>query len=185
MMRTQSTFIGLCFAVAAAPAVAAGDWKVMPVLDPVYKADITVSALVGSMNPEHVGSDTTLGAEVAFNCLLLQPPVGIIRSKISVTSFSNDGLKLTSYEINPRWTFNIDKNLTVGFGPGIGYVNAKVAGNTTGLWAGQVGADLDYRIGAINLGLSARWQGTENSAIAAGVKGADNTLVQAKIGYNF
>jgi len=184
-MRTQSAFLGLCFAVAAAPALASGDWKAMPVLDPAYKADITVSALVGLMDPEHVGSDSYVGAEVAFNCLLLEPPTGIIRSKMSVGRFSNDGLQLTSYEINPRWMFNIDKNLSVGFGPGIGYVNAKDAGNTTGLWAGQVGADLDYRIGAINLGLAARWQGTENRVIAAGVKGADNTLIDAKIGYNF
>jgi hypothetical protein len=184
-MRTQSAFIGLCFALAAAPALAGGEWKAMPVGDPAYKADVTASALLGSMDPEHVGSDSFVGAEVAFNCILLEPPAGFIRSKISVGRFSSDGLKLTSYEINPRWMFDIDKDLSVGFGPGIGYVDAKTAGNSTGMWAGQLGADLDYRMGAINLGLAARWQGTANRTLAAGVKGADNTLIEAKIGYNF
>jgi hypothetical protein len=183
-MRSQSILFGLYLALAVAP-VLAGEWKAMPVLDPAYKADITLSALVGSMNPEHVSSDSIVGGELAFNCILLEPSTGIIRSKVSVTRFSNDGLKLTSYEINPRWTFNIDKNLSVGFGPGIGYVDAKAGGNTKGLWAGQVGADLDYRLGAINLGLATRWQGTANRTIIPGIKGADNTLIEAKIGYNF
>jgi hypothetical protein len=184
-MRTQSALLGLLFAVAAAPALAEGEWKTLPVLDPAYKADLTLSALVGSMNPQHVSSDSSVGAELAFNCILLEPPTGIIRSKISVNRFSNDGLKLTTYEVNPRWTFNVDKNLSVGFGPGIGYVDAKAGGNTKGLWAGQLGADMDYRIGQINLGLAARWQGTQNRTIATGVKGADNTLIEAKIGYAF
>lgn len=103
----------------------------------------------------------------------------------SVGSYDDNGLELTSFELNPRWTFDINKNLSVGIGPGIGYVAAERGGNSQGLWAGQVGVDLDYRIGAINLGLTARWQGTENDMIAPGFKGADNTLITAKIGYNF
>lgn len=184
-MRSQSALLGLFLSVAAIPALADGDWKTMPILEPAYKPDFTLSALVGLMDPQHVSSDSYIGAELAFNCLLLQPPTGIIRTKVSIGSFSNDGLKLTSFEINPRWMFNIDQNLSVGFGPGIGYVDAKAGGNSKGLWAGQLGADLDYRIGAINLGLAARWQGTQGSTITNGVKGADNTLVEAKIGYNF
>ncbi len=184
-MRTQSALFGLYFAFVATPVLADGALKAMPVLDPGYKADITLSALVGYMDPEHVGSDTFVGGELAFNCLLLQPSSGNIRTKLSIGRFSNDGLRLTSYELNPRWMFNLDKNLSVGFGPGIGYVDAKAGGNSKGLWAGQVGADLDYRMGAINLGLAARWQGTANRTIAPGFKGADNTLIEAKIGYNF
>jgi hypothetical protein len=183
-MRIQFVVTGFCCAIVAAPALA-GQWSVMPVLDSSYQAQPTLSVLAGSMNPDHATSDTTLGGEVAFNCILLQPPVGVIRSKLSVTRFSNDGLQLTSYEVNPRWMFSVDKNLSVGFGPGFGYVDAKTAGNTTGMWAGQVGADLDYRIGAINLGLAARWQGTQDRTIAPGQKGVNNTLVEAKLGYNF
>ena len=49
----------------------------------------------------------------------------------------------------------------------------------------QVGVDLDYRIGALNLGLGARWQGTQNKLVSPTLRGADNTLIQAKLGINF
>jgi hypothetical protein len=183
-MHKLATALSLSLSLIAMPSLA-GDWKVLPVRDAGFKPDFTVSALVGSLNPEHAGSDTYVGGEVAFNCLLVEPPVGKIRTKISVGSFDDNGLELTSFELNPRWTFDINKNLSVGIGPGMGYVDAERGGNSQGLWAGQVGVDLDYRIGAINLGLAARWQGTENDTIAPGFKGADNTLITAKIGYNF
>lgn len=183
-MRTQIKLLGLCLAFAAAPSLA-GEMKLMPVLDADFKPDFTVSALVGAMNPERVGSDTFAGAEVAFNCIVMQPSTGRIRTKISYGEFSNGGLELSSFEVNPRWMFDIDKNLSVGFGPGLGYVDAKSAGRSKGMWAGQLGADLDYRMGAVTLGLSTRWQGTDNRTIAPGQKGADNILVAAKIGYNF
>jgi hypothetical protein len=79
----------------------------------------------------------------------------------------------------------IDKNLSFGIGPGIGYVKAELNGQSTSMAAFQVGADLDYKMGSINLGLAARWQDTRNKDIAPGIHGANNTLVQAKVGYNF
>lgn len=184
-MRMQSALYGLCFSLVATGALAEGEWKYLPVADAGFKPDVTLSAIVGAMDPKNANSSTFSGAELAFNCLLLQPSSGVIRSKISIGQYDHGGLKLTSYELNPRWTFNIDQDLSVGFGPGIGYVDAKAAGQSKGLWAGQVGADLDYRIGKLNLGLAARWQGTQDRQIAAGYKGADNTLVEAKIGFNF
>ena len=165
--------------------MADGDWKLLPVKDASYQPDVTLSALVGAMDPKNASSGSFTGAELAFNCLLIQPPSGVIRSKISVGQYDHDGLELTSYEINPRWTFNLSKDLSVGFGPGIGYVDAKAAGHSKGLWAAQIGADLDYRIGSLNLGLGARWQATQDHQIAVGYKGADNFLVEAKIGMNF
>jgi len=184
-MRTQIALFALCSTFAGTTALAAGDWKPLPVSDAGFKPDVTVSALVGSMDPKHASSAAFTGAELAFNCLLIQPPSGVIRSKISIGQYDHGGLKLTTYELNPRWTFNLDKDLSVGFGPGIGYVDAKAGGQSKGLWAGQLGADLDYRIGMMNLGLAARWQGTQNKQLAAGYKGADNLLIEAKIGVNF
>lgn len=178
------TVIGLGIAALSASAYA-DEWKLMPVLDAAYKPNITVSVVGGVLNGTPVGSGNYTGAEVAFNCLAIQPPAGIIRSKISYGQFDHKGLKLTTVEVNPRWTTSLNKDLTVGFGPGIGYVQADVAGKTTGMMAMQLGADLDYRIGAVNLGLGARWQNTSNKAIATGINGANNTLVMAKLGYNF
>jgi hypothetical protein len=184
-MRVQSVLFGLCFSLVGTNAMAEGSWKLLPAGDATFKPEVTVSALVGSMNPKDTSSGSFTGAEVAFNCLLIQPPSGVIRSKISVGQYDHGGLKLTSYELNPRWTFNLDKDLSIGFGPGIGYVDAKAGGNSKGMWASQIGADLDYRIGKLNLGLATRWQGMQSRQIAAGYKGADNVLVEAKIGMNF
>lgn len=179
-----SPLAGLVLALSSA-AASADNWQVLPVADASFKPDFTLSAAVGSMNPEHLNSDRYLGTELAFNCLLIQPPVGAIRTKISLGRFDGQGTELTSFEINPRWTVNLNKDLSVGVGPGIGYVSADVGGRSTGMLAVQVGADLDYRIGDLNLGLGARWQDTRDRQVAPGRNGADNFLVQAKIGVNF
>jgi len=179
-----STLIGLSLATASA-ATFADDWKFFPVLDAKYKPDVTLSLVGGVLNGTPAGSGSYKGIEVALNCLALQPPTGVIRSKISLGSFDHNGMKLTTFEINPHWTMNVDKNLTFGVGPGIGFVKAEMNGQTTRMAALQIGADLDYRIGAINLGLGARWQDTRNKDIAPGIHGANNTLVQAKVGFNF
>jgi hypothetical protein len=94
-------------------------------------------------------------------------------------------MKLTTFEVNPRWTTSLGKDLTVGVGPGIGLVKAELAGHSKTMGALQFGADLDYRVGAVNLGLGARWQVTQDKEILAGTRGADNFLIQAKIGVNF
>lgn len=185
MQRTIITILLGLGLVSASAATLAADWKFLPVRDAAYKPDVTLSLAAGQLNGTPAGSGNYTGAEVAFNCLMLQPPSGIIRSKISYGQFDHNGLKLNTFEINPRWTTNLDHNLTFGVGPGIGYVKVEVAGKSTSMAALQIGADLDYRMGAINLGLGARWQDTRNKNIAAGMQGANNTLVQAKIGVNF
>ena len=179
-----NSLIGLSLATASV-ATRAEDFKFLPVRDANYKPDITLSVAGGRLNGTPAGSGNYTGVELAFNCLLIQPPSGVIRSKISYGQFDHNGLKLNTFEINPRWTMSVDKNLTFGVGPGIGLVKADVTGKATSMAAFQVGADLDYRIGALNLGLGARWQDTRNKDIAPGVHGANNTLVQAKIGFNF
>jgi len=180
-----TALLGLSLVTASAATLAADDWKFLPVRDANFKPDMTLSAAVGSLDPEHVSRGSYVGAELAFNCLALQPPTGVIRTKISVGQFDHQDMKLTTFEVNPRWTVNLNKDLTVGFGPGIGLVKAEMAGRSTNMAALQVGADLDYRIGALNLGLGARWQATQNKEIAPGRSGADNVLIQAKVGVNF
>jgi len=185
-MRTQSALFGLCLSLAASGAMAADSWKTMPVSDAGYKPDFTLSVLGGYMHPRNAKGSGVFGAELDFNCLLLQPPSGIIRSQLSIHQFDHGGLTLTTYELSPRWTTEIDKNLTLGIGPGIGYVDAELAGQTKGMWAGQLGGDLNYRMGNMTLGLTGRWQLTTNTQVAAGYKkNEDNVLLEAKVGYNF
>ena len=165
----------------------AGDWKFLPVLDSSYKPDMAVFIAGGSLTPSNSGSTSGgyAGAEFDFNCLIMQPPTGIIRSKISYGQFNQNGLMLSSIEVNPRWTVDVQKDLSVGIGPGVGYVRADTNGQSTSLAALQIGGDLDYRVGMIDLGLGARWQYTANKEIAPGVTGANNFLIQAKVGISF
>jgi hypothetical protein len=179
-----NTLVGLNLTAMSINALA-DQWKFMPVMDTSYKANPTVSLVGGVLNGTPSGSGNYKGAEVALNCLLLQPPTGIIRTKLSYGQFDHNGLKLSTFEVNPRWTTDIAQDLTIGVGPGIGYVKADVAGKTTSMAALQIGADLDYHIGQLNLGLGARWQDTRNKDISLSNGGANNTLVQENIGYNF
>jgi len=183
MQRTAlSLLLGL---LAVTSSAFAGDWQLLPVRDADFKPEVTVSAVAGSLDPQHGGAGTYSGIELALNCLLLQPPSGVMRTHISLGQFDHDGLKLTDFEINPRWTVKLNQGLSFGVGPGVGLVNAEIAGHSATLFALQLGADLDYRIGPLNLGLGARWQATEGKEIQPGRSGADNALVQARIGYNF
>ena len=169
---------------APTPALAAGDWKFLPVADKGYAPAFVASVTGGIMDPQHVGSGDAWGLELAFNCGLVQTPTGVVRTKLSVNKFDKAGLELTTVELNPRWTIPVAKDLTFGVGPGIGWVKAD-GGRNVDMFAWQAGADLDYRIGQLNLGLGARWQDTVNKNLGGGREGADNWLVQAKVGIAF
>ena len=184
MKFRQRCILSLCMAVASTSVLAA-DWEFLPVGNANYKPDLTLSLAAGTMNGTPAGSGSAESVELAFNCILLQPPTGQIRSKISWNSFDHHGLKLSTLEVNPRWTLNLDKNLSWGIGPGVGYVRADLNGRSTSMAALQLGTDLDYRIGALNLGLGARWQDTKNKVLANGSRGANNTMLQAKVGFTF
>jgi hypothetical protein len=184
IMKTARILLAAALTTAALPALA-GDWKFLPVTEKNYTPAFVASVTGGVMDPQHVKSSDAWGLELAMNCGLLQTPTGIIRTKLSVTKFDKGGLDLTSVELNPRWTTPIAKDLTLGVGPGIGWVKADSGNRTTDMFAWQVGADLDYRIGQLNLGLGARWQDTVNKTVSTGNEGADNWLVQAKVGVAF
>lgn len=185
MKTLRTTLLGLALACAAVPALADQPWRFLPIMDKDYQPDFTLSVVGGMMDPEGVDKDRYVGLELALNCGLLQTPTGVVRTKISYGQFDKDGVELRTFEVNPRWTIPLTDRLSAGFGPGIGYVRAKVDGNDADLFAWQLGADLDYRLGALNLGLGARWQDTADKRISAGRDGADNWLVQAKVGVNF
>ncbi len=184
-MKIARILITAALATTAAAPALAGEWKFLPILDKGYSPAFVASVTGGLMDPKHVDSGTAWGLELAMNCGLLQTPTGVVRTKLSYNRFDNDGLKLQTVELNPRWTTPIAQNLTLGVGPGIGWVKSDAGGRTTDMFAWQVGADLDYRMNNLNLGLGARWQDTTDKNIGGGHHGADNWLVQAKVGIAF
>ena len=184
MKTTRTLLIAAAVAAASTPALA-GDWKFMPILDKGYAPNFVASVTGGIMDPQHAKSGDAWGLELAMNCGLIQTPTGVVRTKLSVNKFDKGGLDLTTVELNPRWTIPVAKDVTFGIGPGIGWVKADAGNRTVDMFAWQAGADLDYRMGQLNLGLGARWQDTVGKTIATGQQGADNWLVQAKVGIAF
>ena len=154
MKTARILLTALALGAATTPALAAGDWKFLPIADKGYAPAFVASVTGGIMDPQHVGSGDAWGLELAFNCGLVQTPTGVVRTKLSVNKFDKAGLELTTVELNPRWTIPVAKDLTFG-------------------------------IGQLNLGLGARWQDTVNKNLGGGREGADNWLVQAKVGIAF
>jgi hypothetical protein len=138
------------------------------------------------MDADHAGSDLYAGVEFSLNCPWFQPPKGVIRQQFNIGTYDDNGLEITSYEMNPNYFMTLSPNLTLGIGPGIGYARASYKdGPTEGLWSVQASANLNYRSGPLFLGAGARYQDTQDDTLAPGVKGADNWLINAKAGINF
>lgn len=184
-MRQIHKCLGVAGLVLAAGSASAGEWQFLPIMKEGYKPEFVLSAVAGTLDPKGADRDTYAGLELAMNCGLFQTPSGVVRTKISYGGYDHDGLEYRSFEIDPRWTVPLAQNLSFGIGPGIGYVRTEVADRETDLFAWQLGADVDYRVGRVSLGLGVRWQDTVNKTVAPGTDGAENWLVQAKIGYAF
>jgi len=111
----------------------------------------------------------------------------MIRQQFNYNRFDEDGLEIATLEMNPRYYMG-EGDLTFGVGPGIGYVwaEADAAGVDEGMWALQLGADIEYRRGALYLGAGTRYQLTQDEELGnTGEKGVDNGLSTVKVGVNF
>jgi hypothetical protein len=185
-MKIKRSAIALLSTIALSGSALAEGWVVGPAFKDGWDPEFTLAAVGGSMDPDHVSSDLYKGVEFSLNCPWFQPPTGTIRQQFNIGTFDDNGLEITSFEMNPNYFMTLTPNLTLGVGPGIGYVRASINnGPTEGLWSIQASANLNYRSGPLFMGAGVRYQNTEDDALAAGVNGADNWLVNAKIGFNF
>ena len=130
--------------------------------------------------------NSAYGIEIGADCLLFQPDNGVLRHRLSVTEFDDGPLEMTGAELNTHWEFEVADDLTMGFGPGLGYVSAKLDGDRNGLWAGQFGGSVQYDIDdTMFVGMEARYQITESDRFDGTREDMDNTRVMAKVGFNF
>lgn len=180
----------LLASVATAPVFAEENkgWTLGPAFEEGWDPHFTIAATANYINPDIAGvdSDSSLGLQISLNCPWFQPPSGVIRQQFNINKFDNDGIELTTFELNPRYYVNMSPAVMVGVGPGIGYMWTDAAvGAESNMWTFQLGGDVEYRQGAMFLGAGARYQLTENSPLGVGNTGADNWLVQLKAGINF
>lgn len=172
----------------ATGAMAAEGWKMFPFRDAEWSPDFTLALSYGVMDPDtNLGdSDPAVGVQFSLNCPWFTPPQGMIRQQFNYNRFDEGLLEISTLEMNPRYYFG-EGNLTFGVGPGVGYVWVDRDGfGTEGLWAFQLGADLEYRQDRLFLGLSSRYQFTEGKTIGtSNERGMDNWLTTVKVGVNF
>lgn len=156
----------------------------LPVNQDGFVYEPTLSIIGGQLDPdlESVDASGTIGIELSFNCPLLATPTNGIRQQVSITSFDNDGLEMTSFEINPHYVIDMGSSFGLGFGPGIGVLSVDNGDDSDTVFTGQLGASAFYRTGTIYLGLEARQQYTGS---IHGYDDVDNSRVSLKLGVDF
>lgn len=180
-----ASLIGLVVATAA-PGVAAEEWDFLAGLSDDYQAQPSLALVGGVMDPDFgaLDSGALYGLEFSLNCPLLQPPSNRIRQQLSLTRFDEDGVEITSLEINPHYVIAMSENLEIGFGPGFGVLDVQAGPQDDMLLGIQAGASVHYRRGALFVGGEARYQVTTEERFGGTDQGADNARVLLKVGMN-
>lgn len=159
-------------------------FRFLPVLDEDYDLGLTLSLKTGIMNLSNVNSGTHLlgGLEAAFNCLMFKPAVGSIRAQFSYNRYEDSDYTIHSIELNPYYMLNVTERLSIGGGPGIGYLIPE--GNLENVWALQVGLGASYDIGLVAIGLEARYQWQTEDQQNSNTSELDNFRTTLKFGIN-
>ncbi|MGM0554615.1 MAG: hypothetical protein ACQETK_12760 [Pseudomonadota bacterium] len=174
VLATAALFAGLITTAHA------DGWTMKPYQQADWSPEFTLAATAGPMDADisGLGTDTALGAQLSLNCPWFTPPKGNIRQQFNYNTFDNDGVKISTIEMNPRW-YGSSGNISYGAGPGLGYVRVNPDdGPSDSMWAFQLGGDVEYRHGALFAGVGVRYQFTSGGD-------ADNLLGQVKLGVNF
>ncbi|MGB0867935.1 MAG: porin family protein [Granulosicoccaceae bacterium] len=193
-MRLAPTFFVLSLALTGANALAdhhgKHGTKFAPVFtDEAYKFQPTVALMTGSLDQDFSGdegSDTVSGIELGINCPLLTTPSNRIRQRISVSSYDNDTVEMSSFELNPHYMWSVADGLEVGVGPGFGYVQAEQGNSDDSTWGVQLGVSAEYRRDMLFAGAEVRYQ-TTGDVDLGGAEETDleNVRVMFKIGVDF
>lgn len=158
-------------------------WALLPVLDKDFHFNFTVAGTVAQVNSnDNSASVKTIvnGAQLSFNCPWFDVGVGDLRTHFNYSQYFVSGNTVNNFELNPHWY--LGNGLTIGAGPGLGYLWAV---DNQYMWAVQAFADIEYRIGLLFMGIGARYQWTENKAMGTYITdGMNNFTVLGKIGIN-
>lgn len=164
----------------------ASEWTFLAGAKDGYVANPAVSLIAGNLDPDITGADsgTVTGIELSLNCPLLQPPTNRIRQQISYGVYDEDGLKISTIELNPHYIVKVAPGWEVGAGPGLGYVSVESDGFDESAWALQLGASVHYTgMGPLFVGAEARYQVTDELGDTS--EEADNTRLALKVGMSF
>ena len=165
----------------------AADWEFFPVVSDDYNFAPQLSIITGNLDPKDGESGSLTGLELAINCPLLKAPNGVIRQQVSYATFDENGVEISTFELNPHYQIEVAPNLNFGFGPGFGYITAEGGNLDDSSITLQAGASLNYHIDQFVVGAEARYQTllSDMKLPSGGEVDIDNTRFMLKIGYNF
>ncbi len=169
-------------------AQAAGDWNFLAGTKDGFVAEPAISLMLGQMDPgNNMDSDIITGIELSLNCPLLQPPSNRIRQQASYTTYDDNGVKITSLEINPHYVVEVAPGLEIGGGPGLGYVMVDNGVADDAVFGLQLGVSAHYTLQSpLFIGAEARYQITgEDNFGAASKSDVNNYRIALKVGYSF
>lgn len=155
--RILTALVGLLASTAAFAETGATGNQMFPVAASDYKANPVVSLVGGSMTPKEGEAGSVIGAELSLDCPLFQPAKGQVRQQISYMLYDKNEVRVSYIELNPHWMTELTDGLSVGFGPGLGLVQASVTGgNSEAYLALGVGASASYRAEDLQFGVEYR-----------------------------
>lgn len=178
-------------AILSTAAAASDDFTFLPVFnDPNWKPHVEVAAVGGYMDFDnaHAGDGGTVGLELSFDCpVFTLPGDNLIRQQLSVNGYDDDGLTVTTIEMNPYYFVGLAEDLVLGFGPGISAIYADPDhGSDAWLFGVQMGAGVKYYLGSFLVGADLRYQWTTEDDFGAGQnEDLDNWRSLVKVGYRF
>ncbi len=167
------------------------EWKFFPAFnDDTWEANFEVAAVANYyiFERNELNNGLAYGVEVSFDCPVFTPPIeNPLRQQLSVNRYDKNGLLITSIEMNPYYFINLSDDLVLGFGPGLGAIEAN-PDNAKSQWlfSLQAGAGLKYYVDDFLIGADLRYQWTAEKDLGSGSKvGLDNTRFLLKAGYRF
>lgn len=148
-----------------------------------FKYEPTLAITGGVMNANAANDDSiaVYGLEFNMNCGLFQTADNRIRTHIQLNHVDEAGVKSTSLELSPRYTFPIGSGFSVGVGPVLALVNVDNRDDDKNLFGYGAVAGVNFRSGALYAGADVRYMNTnERSNVEF-----ENWAVLAKVGINF
>ena len=142
--------------------------------------------MIGQFDPEDADSSSLMGVEVSMECPLLQPASHRIRQQISLTQVDDDGLTVSSIELNPHHMFQLSPQFEAGFGPSLGVAKAEADGDDATEFTYGLGVSARFDITPqlfIGAELRKAWMG--DMTLNGGTGNLGNTRAAVKVGYQF
>lgn len=178
-MKKMAIAAGLA---ALSVAAHAEGWRFAPgFTEQGFKFAPSLAATVNYVDPNDHSSDTGFGVDFNFNCTLIQDPQNRIRTHLQFGRISDSGLKANAYELSPRYTVPLNGGFSVGVGPSLALYQVEMPGYDKTLRGWGVAAGVNFRSGALYLGLDARYHDTQSKD----GKNFENITLGAKAGINF